>query len=144
MDNLRGLLIELVWRDQDLTEAMISCANGSFCGTARVYMNPDELPKMAELLDGFPRTAQDDREFQLGPTDLVFAGGAVGLHFHCTDSSGHAAVELKIRADDHVSGGAGTAEFAISIEAAAVDEFVSQLRELKPGTSGHAYLPMKR
>lgn len=144
MDNLRGLRIEIVWWDQDITEAMISCANGSFGGTARVYMNPDELPKMAELLDGFPRTAQDNREFQLGPTDRVFAGGSVGLRFHCTDSSGHAAVELRIRADDRVSGGAGTAEFAISIEAAAIDEFVSELRELKPGTWGRAYLPMRR
>jgi len=144
MDNLRGLRIELVWWDQDITEAVISCANESFCGTARVYMNPDELPKMAELLDGFPRTTQDNREFQLGPTDLVFAGGSVGLRFHCTDSSGHAAVELRIRADDRVSGGAGTAEFAISIEAAAIDEFVSELRELKPGTWGHAHLPMRR
>jgi hypothetical protein len=123
-----GINIALEWWSEDVAIGVISCSNGTFSGEARVYMNPDELRKLGEALNGFPKDGKDRREVELGAFEPSFAGGFVHLKFHCTDSAGPAVVDGSVRADNTSTGGPGCGEFSIPIEAAAVDRFVAELR----------------
>jgi hypothetical protein len=138
-----GITITVEWSDEDITEILISCSNGVFSGAALVYVSPDELLKMSEVLEGFPKTSNDKRELQLGTSDSYFAGGSASLTFHCTDSVGHSVVDFKIRADSHGLGVPGCAEFSVPIEAAAVDSFVEALRVPRRNFE-RAHLPARK
>jgi hypothetical protein len=93
-----GIEFEVIWWDHDLVEFSIRCSNGRFSGQAKVYLSHDDLPQTAEGLTGFPAHASDPRDFDLGWLNSNLAG--VHLHFHCLDSVGHAAVEVKLRSDN--------------------------------------------
>jgi len=91
--------VEVWWFEQDLIECQFRCSNGRFSGHAEIYLDRDDLAKMAEDLRGFPLLADDSREFELGTFDPKHADGGIRMHFYCTDSMGHAAVDVKLRGD---------------------------------------------
>ena len=64
-----GIEVEVWWSDQDLIEYQFRCSNGRFSGHAGIYLDHDDLAKMAENLRGFPLRADDSREFELGTFD---------------------------------------------------------------------------
>src|SRR5258708_8947487 len=95
-----GIEIKTICFDRDLLEVLFSCSNGYFSGQAKLYLNHDDLSKMADALSGFPSHASDGRDFELGAFDPPGANGGVGMHFYCRDSTGHTAVEVRLRGDD--------------------------------------------
>jgi len=135
-----GISISVVWFDEDILELRIGASNGRFAGEIEAYAPLDACRQLADTLKGFPLNASDIREFEVGTFDSNNAGGGARIRFHCTNGAGHAAADISVRTDpQHVGGTSETASFSINIEAAAVDTFVQQLRDmrLEDGQSTH-------
>lgn len=123
-----GIKLELIWSDQDVIEVVLSCSNGHFSGRAEIYLGHGELSELAEALRGFPSNPSDSRELELGSFNPSHADGGVRMNFHCSDSSGHAVVEIRIRGDGcWAIGEPESVALRIPIEPAGVDSFVLQL-----------------
>lgn len=63
------------------------------------------------------------------------------MHFYCRDAAGHAVVEVKLRGD--ACNGMGEVEWValrIPIQAAAVDNFIRQLKALGKTVGASAFL----
>jgi hypothetical protein len=83
----------------------------------------------------------DFRKFEIGTFDPGCGGGGIRLHFRCTDSVGHAEVDVKLRGD--TCKGLGELEsvaLRIPVEAAAIDSFVSQIGKMENKVGATAYL----
>jgi len=140
-----GIEVELIGLDQHVLELLFSCANGRFSGQAEIYLSHDRLSEVAEVLSGFPSHTKDSRDFELGAFNPEHADGGIRMHFCCTDSVGHAVVEVKLRGD--ACKGLGELEsvaLRIPIQAAAIDSFVSQIRQMERLVGATAYLPMAK
>ncbi len=138
-----GVSLEVIWFDEveDLPEVVFSCSNGYFSGQAEIYVSRDHLSKLAEAISGFPSRLGDSRYFELGTFNPEHADGGARLHFCCKDSAGHSVVEVKLRGD--ACKGLGEMEsvaLRIPIQAAAVDDFVRQLRNLSKEVGVAAHL----
>lgn len=141
-----GLQLKYLWHDIDVYEFDVSASNGRFSGAAKTYVSIGGLAEAAGALKGFPRELSDVRELQFGAFGRESAGGAVHLRFFCIDGAGHAAVELRFESTSECysnSSGDGptqSAQYTAEIEATAVDDFVSELRQLEETKSGVASL----
>jgi hypothetical protein len=133
----KGIQFEILYSDSDLLEFRVAAWNGQFGGTACVYVSIGALAEAAARLEGFPRDPSDIREIQFGVFGPNAAGGAVRMRFYCKDSAGHAVVEARVE-----SGQSRPQEafLFLSIEAAAVDTFVNDLRCLETDPSIVAFL----
>ncbi len=138
ISNLKGgIQFEVVWFDQDVLECQLRCSNGYFSGVAEVYLRHDDLPNMAAALKGFPTHATDYRNIELGTFDPKCAGGGVRMYFYCTDSVGHAAVDVKLRGDACIAlGEIESVALRIPIEAASVDYFIAQVKSMDASQIG--------
>jgi len=134
-----GVDIEVIGIDNDLVELEVRASNGIFAGRAKLYENHEASASAAQLLSGFPIGSTDQREVTLGTLDEKYAGGGAGLAFRCTDGSGHCVVKVRLR-DDDFGGSIHSATFSIPCEAAAVDEFVQQLRAMTLNLGSNAHL----
>jgi hypothetical protein len=128
-----GINLEVIWFDEveDLLEVVFRCTNGYFSGRAEIYVSQDVLSKLANTLSGFPSRPDDFRDFELGTFNPKYADGGARMHFYCSDAAGHAVVEVKLRGD--ACNGMGEVEsvaLRIPIQAAAVDNFIQQLKAL--------------
>lgn len=140
---MRGIEFEVVWFDQDVIEYQIRCSNGSFCGATRMYLGHGDLSKAADALSGFPSSANDSRQVELGTFEPNMAGGGIYMFFSCVDSVGHAAVRVKIRADGcKAMGEAQSVALDVPVEAGAIDSFVNQARSITYAKGAKAYLHM--
>ena len=133
-----GLEVAIDWWDDDVVILRVRASNGRFAGTTKLYAGHQSWLAFAEVLRDFPVDSSDAREYQLGTFDPSYAGGGISVKFFCTDGVGHTAVAIRIYGTAVGSDQrAETANFAITIEASAVDSFVQQLRgmELRRGAS---------
>ncbi len=140
---MRGIEFEVVWSDQDVIQCQVVCSNGPFRGATKIYLAHDDLPKTAEILDGFPSNIKDSRDVQLGAPESRMAGGGIAMSFRCVDSVGHAVVLVRLRAD----GCKGPNEpesvcLYIPVEAGSVDSFVIKARSIDDTKGAKAYLHM--
>ena len=120
-----GIEFEVVWSDQYVSQLQFTCSNGRFSGSASIYVNHDDLRKMAEVLRGFPSHAADIRNVELGTFNPDHADGGIRRHFYCWDSVGHAAVDIQLRGDACIAlGEPESVALRIPVEAAAVDSFI--------------------
>jgi hypothetical protein len=136
-----GITVETVWFDNDVIELSFRCSNRYFSGCAKMYAAHEAPSELANALVGFPSSKGDTRNFELGTFDRNYAGGGVRMHFHCLDSAGHAAVDIKLR--EHGCEGPGevhSVALRIRVEAAGIDEFVRQLKAMKVQTGATASL----
>lgn len=124
-----GIEFEVVWSDQDVSQLQVRCSNGRFSGSASIYINHDDLCRMAEVLKGFPSHAADARSFELGTFNPNHADGGIRMHFYCRDSVGHAAVDVQLRGDACIAlGEPESVALRIPVEAAAIDSFLVQTK----------------
>lgn len=140
-----GIEIAVIWLDQHALECLLSCSNGRFSGQGEIYLGHDKLFELAEALSGFPLNSKDSRDFELGTFNPDHAGGGIRLHFRCADSAGHAVVEVKLRGG--ASKGPGELEsvaLGIPVQAAAIDSFVSQIRQMEREVGAKAFLQMAK
>jgi hypothetical protein len=85
--------------DQDAIEVVLSCSNGHFSGRAEIYLGHNDLSELADALRGFPFNVGDTRKMEFGTLNPSHADGGVKMNLYCSDSSGHAVVEIKLRGD---------------------------------------------
>jgi hypothetical protein len=135
-----GLQFDVLYRDNDLVKVRVSACNGTFSGTADVYLGTGQLSKFARQLQGFPMNVSDTRQVLFGTFDPESAGGGVSMRLFCIDRSCHAYVETKIESDRDAAGRVQSALLFVPIEAGAVDSFVDELRGLDAGKTVTAYL----
>jgi hypothetical protein len=140
---MRGIEFEVVWFDHDAIEYRVVCSNGSFTGTAKMYLSHDGLQKAANILSGFPSSTTDLREVELGTFDSEFAGGGIRMSFYCVDSVGHAVAFVKLRADVCKSSSEPQlVSLYVPVEAGAIDSFVKQAQSIRDTKGAKAYLQM--
>lgn len=141
-----GLQVEVIWFDQHMVQYQFRCSNGRFSGYADIYLGHDDLANMAEGLRGFPARVNDSRDFELGTFDPKCADGGIRMHFYCTDSRGHPAVDVELRGDAcKAPGEVESVALRIPIEAASVDSFVAQVNKMDVSEIGAlACLDMER
>jgi len=135
-----GITITVVDPDTDYLGIEVSVSNGRFAGSARIYAGLDDLARLADRLDGFPASAHDERDFELGYPLTIYAGGHVELFVHTVGNLGHSVVDVEI-VDDDQKYSAGSACFTLPVEAAGIDSFVRSLRAAQSARSGVATLP---
>ncbi|MEG9434770.1 hypothetical protein JAO29_01040 [Edaphobacter sp. HDX4] len=134
----RGLLIKLIWRDNDIVEARVSASNGEFAGTADMYLSYGALKELAEGLRSFPTASADARDVEIGDLDNNGSGGAT-VRLYMVDRAGHMAITLTLLAGT-LRGTGQIVTMHSAIEAAAVDDFVSELMRMNDEVGTHAFL----
>ena len=142
-----GVTITVIWDDPDVVEVSVSARSEHFAGATHVYLAHGELKTIAESIHGFPVSALDERDVELGKFGRERAHGAARLKFYCVDASATARVEATLESPwssrasswphDDI---AETVRVVMRIEAAGVDRFCSQLLVLDRETKGSANL----
>lgn len=118
-------------------------SNGRFSGEARAYLGLDELARIAKAIEGFPVSKDDQRALEVGTFDPRFAGGGVRIQLSCRDSWGHVRVYLSLRSDGHLNEGLPeSVEMIVSTEAASIDSFVKDLRQMQGYIGESAFLAL--
>jgi hypothetical protein len=135
-----GFKFEEIYRDGDVLEVRVIGWNGAFGGVANVYVGIGRLGEVATLLQGFPSSVTDDREFTLGAFGGEFAGGGVSLRFRACGGAAHVVVESKIEADSDSAAPRQSVVFVMPTEAAAIDSFVEELRSIDRNQAREARL----
>ncbi len=132
-----AISISSVWEDEDIFEIAIRASNGKFCGEARCYTTRDEIGKLSEAIDHFPKSTTDEVHFSTYSSDNF---SYFTFHFICIDGSGHIVVRVKI-ADIVTYSNArpnnNIAEFDLSVDPAAIDTFSSELSKLSKSNIGN-------
>ena len=134
----RGVIVTVVWCNDEMLELEIQAGNGRFSGRARGYTSLDAAREFADALRGFPKSGQDRRSFEIGKVDDLPHGGGARFELRCRTSAGQAVMAVRLRADPPDS---GAAQFSINIEAAGIDAFVSELERLQVRVGASATLP---
>jgi hypothetical protein len=135
-----GFQFRVIWKDEDMFQLSVSAWNGAFAGVAEVYEGIGQLDEIADHLRGFPANPSDVREVVFGSLEEKYAGGGVSMRFHCVDGAGHTYVESRIDSKTVMGGTSQSVTLAMSVEATAVDSFISELRRLEKVGSGLAHL----
>jgi len=135
-----GIRLEFLWNDADMFQVRMSAWNGLFGGSANIYLGIGGLAESAETLKSFPRNPSDKRALDFGKFGPDVAGGAATLNFYCADAAGHASVEVRIESDHREKIPVQSVLLIATVEPAAVDLFVSDLRRLEAEQRGTAFL----
>jgi hypothetical protein len=131
------------YHDFDVVELKVSAWNGSFGGTACVWVGQGALADAARLLAGFPVSLSDKREVTFGAFGPKSAGGVVTLQFECIDGAGHCQLHVTMESDyEPRDRFAERVEMLSVFEPAALDQFVEQMRELNSSLTGSAVLTL--
>ena len=129
------------YHDADVVELNVSAWNGSFGGSASLWVGQGELGEKAELLAGFPKNLDDTRELTFGAFGPEFAGGAMNLKFSTIDLAGHCILQVKMESDHkNRDSHAERVELVGAFEPAALDHFVKEMRVLNLSLAGYAML----
>jgi hypothetical protein len=124
-----------VWEDADLQELVVSVRSKHFSGETSLYVVPGELIGLADRLDGFPQSPDDQRDFLLGQRDLSSYGEIRGV-LYCMDSSGHIGVHLEMRSTPtEPSDRPESCSVLLQVVPSDIDRFLFELRCLKEGRS---------
>ena len=135
----KGLTLSVVEPDEDYLGIEVFVSRGRYAGSSRIFAGLDELGLIADKLEGFPNSPDDERTFELGVEGNVYAGGHMAVSAHTVDSLGHSVVDIEI-VDDDDRYSAGSACFTVSVEAAGIDRFVQGLRAAQYARAGVARL----
>ena len=135
----RGLTITAIDPDGEYLGIEVAASNERFAGSAWIYAGADELSAVAAKLDGFPRSYEDRRAHEFGNRDPAFAGGFFSIAVRCLDRAGHLAVDLVLE-DDTGRYPQAHADFGFQTEAAALDDFIENLRKVERDRFGSASL----
>jgi hypothetical protein len=125
------LSINVLWKDPDLMNCCVQASGERFTAVTNLYLTSDCLQKLADAISGFPKSAQDQREWDTQNYNFF------RLSLQCVDRSGHgiAVIELADHEDTQQS-----AMIRFSVTAAEVDEFEKALRAMSATEEGSAVL----
>jgi hypothetical protein len=134
---------EVIWFDQDLVEIIVRCSNGYFAGTAEIYVSREQLSELADALHGFPSSVSDIRNIELGTFNPDHADGGLKMRVYCTNFSGNAGADIKLRGDRCKElGEVESVALRMRIEPSAIDSFVQQLKAMNATIGATAFLAL--
>jgi hypothetical protein len=123
--------LQVMWGGANVFSVRFSAWNGEFGGSTDILVPKGSLSDAAAKLEGFPRHPSDSREIVFGPFNDGSQGETVSVRFFCKDSAGHAMIRVNIESEPDEAGVTQSALLSASVEASAVDLFVTQLRGLE-------------
>lgn len=135
----RKLILEVIWKDDDMFELQITASNGSFCGVTRVYEVPDSLLSFVYELKGFP----------FGKSSLMYNCGEksgrsyFGMRFYKIGETGVCGVQLTLESDvfnEHREEEKDRLTMELIVEPAAIDIFYKELKSMVINQKGVAEL----
>lgn len=139
-----GLEIEQLWWDSDLSEVQVRVSNGCFAGVTTFYVVRDALAKLADELDGFPRTLDDQRDCTLATLDSDSGRGGARLRLRVLDHAGHCELAVELRASRP-----GLRQFSdqcvslsLRVDPGSIDALVASLRAIRPETCETFRIPV--
>jgi hypothetical protein len=137
-----GITLQLVWSDDDMWEVRVSAANRQFSGTAQFYEQKGDLIAAAAKLEGFPKREieGDTREIELGFLGVDRTFGGVRFKFYTRGFVRHMYVELSLDSNKNDFGQVQSVLLRGAVEAAAIDNFVSDLKTVEDKLGGEAFL----
>ena len=118
-----------VWEDIDLFEINIKANGGSFSGSTNCYSTRENLSKLSEDLEGFPKSLNDEYVFSTGPHDSSY----FTLKFECINSVGHIAIKIKIHEKQYHLNTRyiyNEVSFESEVEPSSIDNFLKELKHL--------------
>jgi hypothetical protein len=133
----RALAVEVVSVEEGLVYLQITCSNGRTAATVLLYHNLQAIADLADTFRGFPKHLMDRREITLGGTRCQSSQG-ISLRL---GHANHAYLEVQAKSAG-LYGGLEIAEFAATVEAAAVDLFVSALDAMPMSVGARAVLSL--
>ena len=138
----KGIRLEVIWFDADVTEVMVQCSNGRFEGTAGIYLSHNEHLDIARVvLGGFPSRINDSRTIEVGTFNPAHADRGLRVEQRCADSSGHVLADTQLRGDGcKVLGEVESVALRLRVEPAAIDSFVQQLKTMNVAVGARAFL----
>jgi hypothetical protein len=125
------LSINVLWKDPDLMRCCVQASGERFTGATNIYLTSDCFQKLADAISGFPKSAQDEREWD------THNYNSFRLSLRCVDGSGHgiAVVDLADHEDTQQS-----ASIRFPVTAGEIDEFEKALRTMSATEEGSAAL----
>ena len=125
------LSINVLWKDPDLMSCCVQASSERFTAATNIYLTSDCLQKLADAISGFPKSAQDLREWETKNYN------SIRLSLQCVDGSGHgiAVIELADHEDTQQS-----AMIRFPVTAAEIDRFERALRAMTATEEGSAVL----
>ena len=140
-----GLSIEVVWHDADpedidLMELRVSADGGPFRGSAKIYALPYQINELAEKFRGFPSSAEDGFQVELGAgkrSNRVFFAAS------CLNRAGDSILTVHMEegaTDAGFDGHPQLAEIVFRFEALAADEFAAALKQIADKKAGRTHL----
>jgi hypothetical protein len=114
-----------------MLELRLSAGNESFSGQVRSYAELDEPEKFAAVIEGFPRSPSDVREYSVGSAVTMTGYGGAKLRFSCKGGRGHVAVQVSVHSTP-MDGNPFVESATVQIETVPsdVDSFVRSLRRM--------------
>ena len=126
-----GFTIDISDTNDDYLDADIHVWNARFSGRTHTYVGNTALTQLAEIIDGFPASVPDERQYEFGTRDRKYAGGYCGLRFYTVDSVGHAALDVDIVDDPGWYAANHIVKLTIPVVAADIDRFIKALYALE-------------
>ena len=124
-----GISIEIVELDEHYLGSELRAWNGRFSATTFLYLKGEDFIVFSDHISGFPSMVPDRREFSLGHRrGEGWGGGYCRMVFLTVAAVGASKVEVEFEDDLRYSESVVT--LLVPTEAAAVDRFVGQLRQV--------------
>jgi len=136
-----GIDIKILYLDNDAMEVGLSVRNGRFGGSIEFYATHDVLKTIAATFRGFPKSADDHRELEVGTFDPSFAGGGARFEL-ATSKRGPVIIRAHLRADGTLTTTkeGESVDLELVIEPASIDRFVEALDLMDVAVSATAHL----
>ncbi len=91
-----ALVLEVVWADNHMLELRLAAGNEGFSGQASFYAELNEPEKFAAVIEGFPQSPGDVREYSFGSAVTMTGYGGAKLRFSCKGGRGHVSVQVSV------------------------------------------------
>lgn len=136
-----GLIFEVIYTDEHLTELEVSVRSNGFSGSTQVYTTGSRLARLAKSLQGFPREIDDRVTIEFGAKN---GQPWVDLDFYCFTGRGNTLVyvemEFALYDDRPKKHDRRSVAVELEFEVQSLVYFVTDLKEIAQSGKGRAEL----
>jgi hypothetical protein len=125
------LSVTVLYEDLDMQEIEVQACNGTFAGTAALYVSYGELAALAKQLEGFPKTITQEEVVRFADYGLTHL---IQMTFQCVGGVGYAAVKVVLESGNQ------RVEMGVGFSPSEMDDFCRQLASVAEGKYRQAVL----
>ena len=135
----QGLLLSVIWTDEDLLELACLVSEQDFYGRSTCYISASQLLEFADALARFSLTLESEPVFEAGLSD---GSKACHLHAYKISGAGHLAVYVRIATEQITPRPESIArsEIELPVEAWSLSQFAEELKKMATTEMGEAFL----